>query len=164
MNDEISDQEMNDVESLLRQMSLKGPAPHQVSKKPMLSKPLQNSVPLREFLIGLSCLFAGVFLGRMDLVPDATNEHLSGSRKVATLDGPRIGVDGEQASSAEEASSISNVQLIDKGLFLVNGKVPVRKYESVSQKKVMVVDPVSGQKKPVMIPVKEVFMMAAPCT
>lgn len=162
MKDDLDDVDVQDVEALLRQMSLKEPGPVRVETNAMTERRGPGGVRLREILIAISCLFAGVLLGRLDLAADPFGELLDKSQVVASVDSSKLNSNNDRVANAQEPSVVSEVQLIDKGLFLVNGKVPVRKYESVSKKKVMVVDPVSGLQKPVLVPVKEVFMMAAP--
>ena len=157
---EYDEGQLADVEHLLKKMSLKRPSNHVVTSPGM-------SRYSRELAIALACLVAGILIGRIDYVfgffdPSNSSQNVvSENVETAATDDPHV--DAEVKKNNEKPPR-SKVQLIDKGMFLVNGEFPVRKYEAVTRKKVRVIDPESGQPIEVVVPVKEVIVTAAPST
>ena len=66
------------------------------------------------------------------------------------------------ANSISNSNSKSKISLVDQGLFFVNGRVPVRKYQAVSSESVQVRDAITGLHKQVIVPVRKTYVAPAP--
>ncbi len=162
------DEELADVEHLLKQMSLKKP---KVAAQPSAPNQAQRHGRYqRELLVAAACLLIGFLCGRIANVSSDQNSRTS----IVTRNLNGISKSPPQFSSNDSLTkkvasgvspdSPSAVHLIDQGVFLINGQIPVRKYEAYLQKKIMFPDPRTGKPVEVAVPVREIVVASSPCT
>lgn len=166
---EPNDRSLENVERLLRQMSLK--RPNQNIATPIASgkRPKQARRILREFAIAIACLLMGILMGRISNDPnvnDTGNTNVpvaavTSHNKSQTTPIQNKQLSGQRTEDKQTLDSKSDVQLVDEGLFLVNGKYPVRKFTSISEETVSILDPETGEPVSVTIPVKKTVVTSS---
>lgn len=179
-NDEI-ERDVGDVEHLLMNMSLKSPSTtldHSITN--MINDSKDGSAGRTNALHSWSgllafasaALLAGFLLGRFTLGGNES-EHPTAER-VATDHSSMVTAAPTQSKNIEagnnearniEAGNIEElvrISLVDKGLFFVDGRIPVRTYVAHSRKEIEVVEDSSGKRKRVSIPVRKTIVAPAP--
>ena len=157
------DQDDEQAAALLQQMSLMSP-PSTLDHAVRSMRPRRSPNISLAAATGIVCVAAGFLAGRMwpdqpspmvgglalntSIAADHQDSAL-GSNDLAELD---LALDSTAALNNREENQ---VRLVNEGLFLLNGKVPVRKYVARSKKIITVLDPETNTPVEMVVPVEK---------
>lgn len=173
--------DVGNVESLLKGMSLNSPSEQLDGRIEKLTNPSDsfwNASWFPTMCVAAIFMVSGFAIGRMSaaassvdsLAQNLTDNEASTNGAVADFPSPNLKQsDRRQEEPGTENSLASddqtgNVRLIDQGLFLLDGKFPVRKFVALSKSRVKFVDPVTGEQREVDVPVRRSFISHSPGT
>lgn len=184
-NEAHTESPLSDVEHLLESMSLKAPSQSLDNCLAKLDQPVRRRElnHSRSWLskwglataVGLTCLMTGFLFGRFSNRPLLTdgdsmanalpvaqdNQSAAATANTTTTSQLNVNNENSMASLPDESMTNSKVRLIDEGLYLLDGKIPVRRYVAISEERIQVIDKESGAPIEIVVPVKKSFVQRA---
>ena len=116
----------------------------------------RHQLRFREWIIALACLLAGILIGRSTLDWNQSDGSVAANSEIELSE-----FDNSAEKLVNRNSLKSDVGLIDEGLFLMNGQIPVRKYTTIANETVTVVNPKTGKPVEVTVPVRKTIVTAS---
>ncbi len=155
-NDKEGSPSLQSVEKLLKSMSLKKP-PSSFEQNVLAYSHRSNRRYVRELVVALACLLSGVLVGRVLPVSDSESDSVNFNETEVTSPMPSWGLADQNLANFDGAT----IGLVDEGFCLINGEMPARKYSTVANKKLVVIDPESGKPVEITVPIRKTVLSAS---